>query len=307
MRRVGDAVDVRIDRAAVGGGVDRDGDLGRGGDGQAAAAAAVSTKARRRQPRTGPGRAGLEHHGSAPGTPSAREAQIQIPCRCARAAIQRRPVPSGPDEPVTIRVAGIRFPMTLEDLGPPSIAARRCPLSAPALVRALWHDATGDWEGAHRGRAGHRDARRARGSTPTCTARRATSATPATGTGAPASRRRRARSTPSGRRSPRRCWAELDRPDPPDRIGAWFPCACPAFALRLPGRARQSCGSAAALVRAARRPERRPARRTSASLRGPTRRLRLRQARRDDPDARRRQALHRHRRAQGRAAARRSS
>ena len=28
----------------------------------------------------------------------------------------------------------------------------RTPLSAdaPALVRALWHDATGDWEGAHR-------------------------------------------------------------------------------------------------------------------------------------------------------------
>jgi hypothetical protein len=24
------------------------------------------------------------------------------------------------------------------------------PDSAPALVRALWHDATGDWEGAHR-------------------------------------------------------------------------------------------------------------------------------------------------------------
>ena len=29
---------------------------------------------------------------------------------------------------------------------------RRTPLpaDAPALVRALWHDATGDWEGAHR-------------------------------------------------------------------------------------------------------------------------------------------------------------
>jgi hypothetical protein len=40
--------------------------------------------------------------------------------------------------------------MTIEDL---RIAVERRtapPDHVPALVRALWHDATGDWEGAHR-------------------------------------------------------------------------------------------------------------------------------------------------------------
>jgi hypothetical protein len=40
--------------------------------------------------------------------------------------------------------------MTREDLR--TAVDRRTPLpaDAPALVRALWHDATGDWDGAHR-------------------------------------------------------------------------------------------------------------------------------------------------------------
>jgi hypothetical protein len=40
--------------------------------------------------------------------------------------------------------------MTLSDLR--GAVERRTPLpeEAPPLVRALWHDATGDWEGAHR-------------------------------------------------------------------------------------------------------------------------------------------------------------
>jgi hypothetical protein len=40
--------------------------------------------------------------------------------------------------------------MTFEDLR--GAVESKTPLSAdaPPLVRALWHDATGDWEGAHR-------------------------------------------------------------------------------------------------------------------------------------------------------------
>jgi hypothetical protein len=40
--------------------------------------------------------------------------------------------------------------MTMDDLR--AAVDRRLPLpeDAPTLVRALWHDATGDWEGAHR-------------------------------------------------------------------------------------------------------------------------------------------------------------
>jgi hypothetical protein len=39
--------------------------------------------------------------------------------------------------------------MTFEDLR--TAVDRRTPLPdhAPALIRALWHDATGDWDGAH--------------------------------------------------------------------------------------------------------------------------------------------------------------
>jgi hypothetical protein len=40
--------------------------------------------------------------------------------------------------------------MTFEELRTAVDRATPLPADAPALVRALWHDATGDWEGAHR-------------------------------------------------------------------------------------------------------------------------------------------------------------
>ncbi len=40
--------------------------------------------------------------------------------------------------------------MTFEDLRTAVEGRTPLPDSAPALVRALWHDATGDWDGAHR-------------------------------------------------------------------------------------------------------------------------------------------------------------
>jgi len=40
--------------------------------------------------------------------------------------------------------------MTREDLRTAVDSRTPLPADAPALVRALWHDATGDWEGAHR-------------------------------------------------------------------------------------------------------------------------------------------------------------
>ena len=40
--------------------------------------------------------------------------------------------------------------MTIDDLRAAVDRSAPLPDSAPALVRALWHDATGDWEGAHR-------------------------------------------------------------------------------------------------------------------------------------------------------------
>jgi hypothetical protein len=40
--------------------------------------------------------------------------------------------------------------MTLLELQSAVDDRRALPASAPALVRALWHDATGDWEEAHR-------------------------------------------------------------------------------------------------------------------------------------------------------------
>jgi hypothetical protein len=40
--------------------------------------------------------------------------------------------------------------MTFEDLAAAVQSATPLPATAPALVRALWHDATGDWDGAHR-------------------------------------------------------------------------------------------------------------------------------------------------------------
>ena len=39
--------------------------------------------------------------------------------------------------------------MTLADLDAAVRSSTALPGSAPALVRALWHDATGDWEQAH--------------------------------------------------------------------------------------------------------------------------------------------------------------
>jgi len=40
--------------------------------------------------------------------------------------------------------------MTFEDLRAAVELKRPLPDSAPPLVLALWHDATGDWDGAHR-------------------------------------------------------------------------------------------------------------------------------------------------------------
>ncbi len=40
--------------------------------------------------------------------------------------------------------------MTFEDLRGAVELKTPLPDSAPPLVRALWHDATGDWDGAHR-------------------------------------------------------------------------------------------------------------------------------------------------------------
>lgn len=39
--------------------------------------------------------------------------------------------------------------MTLTDLDAAVRSSTALPASAPPLVRALWHDATGDWEAAH--------------------------------------------------------------------------------------------------------------------------------------------------------------
>ena len=43
-----------------------------------------------------------------------------------------------------------RLRMTLDDLEAAVRAGTPLPVLAPPLVRALWHDATGDWEEAHR-------------------------------------------------------------------------------------------------------------------------------------------------------------
>jgi hypothetical protein len=40
--------------------------------------------------------------------------------------------------------------MTLDDLDAAVRSGRPLPDGTPALVRALWHDATGDWHQAHR-------------------------------------------------------------------------------------------------------------------------------------------------------------
>jgi hypothetical protein len=39
--------------------------------------------------------------------------------------------------------------MTLDDFEAAVAARRQLPASTAPLVAALWHDATGDWEGAH--------------------------------------------------------------------------------------------------------------------------------------------------------------
>jgi hypothetical protein len=40
--------------------------------------------------------------------------------------------------------------MTLDDLDAAVRTARPLPADTPPLIRALWHDATGDWDQAHR-------------------------------------------------------------------------------------------------------------------------------------------------------------
>jgi hypothetical protein len=39
--------------------------------------------------------------------------------------------------------------MTFDDLAAAVQSATPLPAGAPPLIRALWHDATGDWDGAH--------------------------------------------------------------------------------------------------------------------------------------------------------------
>lgn len=41
------------------------------------------------------------------------------------------------------------MPMTLDDLDAAVRTATPLPAATPPLIRALWHDATGDWEQAH--------------------------------------------------------------------------------------------------------------------------------------------------------------
>jgi hypothetical protein len=40
--------------------------------------------------------------------------------------------------------------MTFDELEAAAASRTPPPAGAPPLVRALWHDATGDWDGAHR-------------------------------------------------------------------------------------------------------------------------------------------------------------
>jgi hypothetical protein len=56
-----------------------------------------------------------------------------------------------PAEPVTFRVGDVQDgAMTFDDLRAAVDLGTPLPDDAPVLVRALWHDATGDWDGAHR-------------------------------------------------------------------------------------------------------------------------------------------------------------
>ena len=77
-RRAGvrDAVDVGVDRAAVGGGIDHDRDLGPGGD------RPDRRGGREHEDQTAQRRAGVEHHGKGAGHTAARVPHIQNPCRC---------------------------------------------------------------------------------------------------------------------------------------------------------------------------------------------------------------------------------
>jgi len=94
-----------------------------------------------------------------------------------------------------------------------SLAAPQPPPALSLGLKALWLDARGDWDGAHdaaqadEGGDGdwvHAYLHRKEGD-PVCIARKATRATPRTGTAAPAGPSARPRSTTNGRRSRRRC------------------------------------------------------------------------------------------------------
>jgi hypothetical protein len=56
-----------------------------------------------------------------------------------------------PAEPVTFRVGDVQDgAMTFDELRAAVERGTPLPDDAPVLARALWHDATGDWDGAHR-------------------------------------------------------------------------------------------------------------------------------------------------------------
>src|SRR5687768_8474926 len=83
------------------------------------------------------------------GWPAAVIAQVTI---AVDATVNRRAQTArAPAEPVTFRVGDVQDgAMTFDDLRAAIDRGTPLPADAPVLVRALWHDATGDWEGAHR-------------------------------------------------------------------------------------------------------------------------------------------------------------
>ena len=93
--------------------------------------------------------------------------------------------------------------------------AGREPPGLTPILRALWLDGSGDWDAAHELADDIGGTDGAARSTPTCTARKATSATPATGTARPAARPSKAPWMKSGPPSPA---ISSTAASPPDRL-----------------------------------------------------------------------------------------
>ena len=92
--------------------------------------------------------------------------------------------------------------MTYEEFN--ASLAQPAPPALPATLVALWHDAHGNWDEAHRVAQDVDDASGAW--VHAYLHRKATSATRATGTGAPAGQLRAGLSRTSGKTSSGRCW-----------------------------------------------------------------------------------------------------